>query len=146
MLHAFSTVPSSSGDFCFPLLTETFEGVSRNFLFGDSRGPASALLLEDSREDGGWGWEPRIMTSPLRCSSILRTQQNGSALGCARTRTLRLLDAEFCSITFNKVKVYKIGRLAAQHRCLGVTTLLEFAECDRLGPYVVQKPRKGSCW
>jgi hypothetical protein len=91
-----STTPSSSGDLCFPLLTGTFVGASRNFLFGGCDGPASALPLEDGCEDGGWDWEPRIMTRPLRCSSPLITNQNGPVLRIKRvyinkTRTFALV-------------------------------------------------------
>ena len=35
-------------------------------------GPANAVLLplEDGCEEGGWDWEPRILTRPLRCASL----------------------------------------------------------------------------
>jgi hypothetical protein len=69
-----STTPSSSGDLCFPLLLGAFAGAARNFLLGGWDGPATALLLSGGVwEDGCSDLEPRVITSPPRCSSPLRT-------------------------------------------------------------------------
>jgi hypothetical protein len=55
------------------------------------------------------------MTRPPRCSSPLRTgevYQHKASKDTKRVR-LRLLDAEFCPISFNRAKVDKIGRLTS---------------------------------
>ena len=102
-----STAPSSSGDLCLDLLLGALADAARSFLLGGCEGPATALVVSSDGWAGGcWGFEPRIMTRPPRCSSPLMTVQNASAYQhdeieseyVAKRVRFRLLDAEFYSI------------------------------------------------
>ena len=74
------------------------------------------------------------MTRPLRCSSPLRTNQTGGSVLASKESTwtkrvrLRLLDAEFCSITFNKAKVGKIEGLTSLRGRFDFSAPLVFRE------------------
>src|ERR1700761_8955915 len=72
-----------------------------------------------------------MMTRPLRCSSPLRTKQKRVRASTKRGMwtkrvRLRLLDAEFCSITINKVQEDKLGRLTSLRGRLGFAAPLVF--------------------
>lgn len=72
-----------------------------------------ALPLEGSRDDGGWDWESRIMTSPLHCSLPLRTNQNGSVLIIIRI----CMNAYVCKVLFYNIQQCQGGQDTSSHRC-----------------------------
>jgi len=111
-----STTPSSSGDLCLFLLLGALLGAARSFLLGGCDGPAIALVVSrDGWEGSCWGFEPRIITRPPRCSSPLMTVQDRRAYQYDEIKSeymgkrvrFRLLDAEFYSVHSAKAKQTK---------------------------------------